>query len=146
MLADVYTREVRAKALPNKRPETVNAAMRELVPTLVEDKLDFALTTDKGGEFSRLETGGIPEEAVHREKKATNDIAVIDRAMQSLKTDQAAIVADGDASNWVEALPLAVDAHNKRLHSAVHGARENMWSAFQGRISECSEITPARDL
>ena len=66
MLADVYTREVRAKALPNKRPETVNAAMRELVPTLVEDKRDFALTTDKRGEFSRLETEWIPEEAVHR--------------------------------------------------------------------------------
>ena len=36
MINDVYTREVRAKTLTNKRPETVNAAMRELLPTLVE--------------------------------------------------------------------------------------------------------------
>ena len=69
MLADVYTREVRTKALPNKRPETVNAAMRELLPTLVEEKKDFAITTDKGGEFSRLGEGGIPEAAVHRKRK-----------------------------------------------------------------------------
>ena len=38
MLSDVYTREVRAKSLPDKRPETVNAGMRELVKTLVQDK------------------------------------------------------------------------------------------------------------
>ena len=38
MLQDVYTREVRAKPLLNKKPETVNAAMRSLMPTLVEEK------------------------------------------------------------------------------------------------------------
>ena len=40
MIADVYTREIKAKTLLNKRPETVNAAMRELVPALVQDKRD----------------------------------------------------------------------------------------------------------
>ena len=57
MVNDVYTREVRAKTLPNKRPETVNAAMRELTPSLVKDKKDFALSTDAAREFSRLEEG-----------------------------------------------------------------------------------------
>ena len=46
--------------------------------------------------------------------------------MQGVKQDQAAIVADGDAQNWVGALPQAVDAHNKRPHSAVFGAPENV--------------------
>ena len=69
LLADVYSREIKTKALINKRPETVNAAMRELVPTLVQDKQDYSITTDKGKEFSKLEEGGIPAEAVHREKK-----------------------------------------------------------------------------
>ena len=32
MIAAVYTRETRAKTLTNKRPETVNAAMQELLP------------------------------------------------------------------------------------------------------------------
>ena len=35
LLADVYSRRIRGKAILNKKPETVNAAVRELVPTLV---------------------------------------------------------------------------------------------------------------
>ena len=126
MVADVYSREIRTKVLPNKQPEAVNAAMRALLPALVEDKTDFALKTDKGREFARLEDVGIPEQAVHRENQSTNDIAVIDRAMQTIKTDQAAIVADGDASNWKEALPIAEEAYNKRHHSAVYGAPQDV--------------------
>ena len=52
--------------------------MRELLPSLVQDKQEFSLTTDAGKEFSQVESA-IGEEAVHREKKASNDIAVIDR-------------------------------------------------------------------
>ena len=37
MINDVYTREVRAKVMTDKRPETVNAAMQDLLPTLVGD-------------------------------------------------------------------------------------------------------------
>ena len=54
-LVDVYTRETRAQPLMNKQPATVNAAVRSLMPTLVEDKQDYAITTDKGKEFSKLE-------------------------------------------------------------------------------------------
>ena len=126
MLSDVYTREVRAVPLTNKRPDTINDAMRQIIPTLVQDKTNFALTTDAGKEFSKLEEGGIPGEAVHRDKKGKNDISVLDRAMQTVKQDSAAAVADGDANNWVEALPMAIDAHNKRPHSAVYGAPENV--------------------
>ena len=39
MVQDVYTREVRAKPLPSKTPAVVNAAAKELIPTLVEGKL-----------------------------------------------------------------------------------------------------------
>jgi hypothetical protein len=128
MLSDVYTREVRAVPMINKRPETVNAAMRELLPSIVEDEKGFAITTDAGKEFSMLDKGGIPAEAVHREKKGTNDISVLDRAMQTVKQDSAAAVADGDAKTWVEALPLAISAHNARPHSAVFGPPENVES------------------
>ena len=114
MINDVYTREVRVKTLTNKRPETVNAAMQELLPTLVEDTTNFAISTDAGREFSQLDQGGIPAQAVHRAKSGVNDIAVLDRAMQTVKQDSAAAVADGDAKNWVDALPLAISAHNRR--------------------------------
>ena len=66
MLQDVYTREVRAKPILNKKFEPVNAAMRSLMPTLVEEKIDYSITTGKGKEFSKLEEGGVPEEAVRR--------------------------------------------------------------------------------
>ena len=63
---------------------------------------------------------------MHRSKKGTNDISVLDRAMQSTKIDSAAILADGDAKTWVDALPLAISAHNARPHSAVHGAPQTV--------------------
>ena len=78
MLADVYTREIRAVPLVNKKPETIYCAMRGVMQELAPDKLDYSITTDLGKEFSRLESGGIPAGAVHREKQSTNDIAVID--------------------------------------------------------------------
>ena len=62
---------------------------------------------------------------VHREK-GTNDISVLDRAMQTVKQDRAAAVADGDARNWVDVLPMAVDAHNNRPHSTVYGTPETI--------------------
>jgi len=123
MVQDVYTREVRAKALLNKDQSTVNEAARQLIPELVDHKQDYSITTDKGKEFSTLDAA-IPEQAGHREKKSMNDISVLDRAMQTLKKDMAADVADGSAGNWVEALPGAVEAHNSRPHAAVYGPPE----------------------
>ena len=56
LVNDVYTREVRAKALPNKTPAVVNAAAQELIPTLVEGKQNYSISTDKGKEWNALET------------------------------------------------------------------------------------------
>ena len=76
LINDVYTREVRANTLLNKKPETINSAARELPPTLLGDKQDFTLTTDAGKEFSRLEEGGIPLSSVHRQKKKVRTISM----------------------------------------------------------------------
>ena len=48
MVQDVYTREVRAKAIPNKDQCTVNEAARQLIPELVDQKQDYSITTVKG--------------------------------------------------------------------------------------------------
>ena len=121
LVNDVYTREVRAKALPNKTPAVVNAAAQELIPTLVEGKQNYSISTDKGKEWNALEQA-IPEQAVHREKQSSNDISVLDRAMQTVKKDMAADLADGSKPNWVQALPDAVEAHNDRPHSTTYVA------------------------
>ena len=68
LLADVYSRRIRGKAILNKRPETVNAAVREILPTLVGGEREFSITSDLGKEFAKLEEA-IPGEAVHREKQ-----------------------------------------------------------------------------
>ena len=112
MLSYVYTRELAAVALSNKRPDTVNAAMRELIPTLVHGKTYFTITRDAGKEFSRLEDGGIPTQAVHRITKITNSISIVDRAMQQI--------------GWKRChkqFPLTT-----RGHSAVFGAPESIES------------------
>jgi hypothetical protein len=46
--------------------------------------------------------------------------------MLSLKQDMSGDVADGSASNWVQALPGAVQAHNSRPHAAVYGPPEKV--------------------
>ena len=48
--------------------------------------------------------------------------------MQRLKTALAAAVADGHAKTWTHALPMAVDAHNKRPNSVVYGPPETVES------------------
>ena len=122
MVQDVYTREVRAKSLPNKTPQVVNEAAQELIPDLVgSGKQDYSITTDKGREWNNFEDA-IPEQAVHREKQSMNDISVLDRAMQTVKKDMSADVIDGSAKNWVQALPGAVEAHNDRPHSTTYVA------------------------
>ena len=122
---DVYTREVRAKVLPNKTPSVVNAAAQGLIPELVEGKQNYSIPTDKRREFSALEQA-IPEQAVHREKQSKNDISVLDRAMQSLKRDMAGDVADGSSANWFAAVKPAVESHNSRPHSVVYGPPEKV--------------------
>ena len=125
LINDVYTREVRAKPLPNKTPSAVNEAAQELIAELVDGKQDYSITTDKGREWSNLDAA-IPGQAVHREKQSMNDISVLDRAMLSLKKDMSGDVADGSASNWVQALPGAVQAHNSRPHAAVYWPPEKV--------------------
>ena len=103
LLADVYTRELKAVPLSSKNPSEVNPALQEaLGQMLPEGKTDFVLSTDKGGEFARIDSV-LPDEAVHRVKEGINDIAVVDRGTQTIKKDMAAIVAR-KGGRWDEAL------------------------------------------
>ena len=80
--------------------------------------------------------------------------------MQSLKQDQAAVVAEGYSERWAQALPLAVDAHNKGGHSAVYGPPETVesrpeqdvevlqtsaWKGLPNRRAELNKSTPLQD-
>jgi hypothetical protein len=124
MLADVYTRESRAFAIQEKTPQVVNAVLRPMLENLTNGRKDYSITSDGGGEFARI--GEIlPAEAVHRQKQAANDISVLDRQMQTIKRDLAAVAArmGGD---WDTRLSKVIQAYNARDHEAVFGPPEDV--------------------
>ncbi len=67
----------------------------------------------------------MPEQAAHRTKQGTNDIAVVDRLTQTLKRDLAASAAR-KGGDWDKALPKVVENYNERDHPAVFGAPEGV--------------------
>ena len=85
-VSDVFTRKTYTEPLKGKSAIQVDSAMRKIRDE-IPDHLDNAVvTTDKGGEFAGLDKV-LPQDAVHREKQSVNDIAVVDRTMQTLKKD-----------------------------------------------------------
>ena len=48
MIADVYSREIRAVPLLDKKTTSINAAMRSVMPEFASGKSDYVLLTDRG--------------------------------------------------------------------------------------------------
>ena len=67
LLSDVYTREARAVALPDKTPDAVNAALRPALANLTDGRRDYVLSVDKGREWTGAEKV-MPDEAALRSK------------------------------------------------------------------------------
>ncbi|CAE7943756.1 unnamed protein product, partial [Symbiodinium necroappetens] len=126
VVADVFTREVATKALPDKSAQTVTRAAAEIIPELVQDESNYAITTDLGNEFRGLEAA-LPGGVVHRQKDPTdrNATAVVDRATQTLKKDLAGKVAR-DGGGWGDHVDEAAEAYNARPHQAVTVAPEDV--------------------
>ena len=123
LLTDVFTREVAAAPLKTKAPSEVNPALEGALGSLLDDKADFQLTVDAGREWAQAEEA-IGEEAVLRQKdpRDRNAMAVVDRAMQTIKKDLAARAAQGkNVKDWSKNLQGVVSAYNERPHSAVFG-------------------------
>ena len=116
---DVFTREIATKALPDKRAETVTRAAAEIIPDLVQEEGNYVVTTDMGNEFRGLEAA-LPGGAVHRQKDPSdrNATAVVDRAIQTLKKDLAALVFEGPLGNPRASGPLT--QHNAQSRHAPH--------------------------
>ncbi len=92
MLTDNFTREARAIAIPEKTPDAVNAVLGPMIEDLTENRKDFVISSDAGPEYSRIEAI-LPEQAAHRQKQAKNDLSIVDRTMQTVKRDLAAVAA-----------------------------------------------------
>ena len=126
VVTDVFTREVATKALPDKRAETVTRAAAEIIPELVEDGSNYAITTDLGNEFRGLEAA-LPGDVVHRQKDPCdrNATAVVDRAIQTLKKDKLG-AARGKRHRGLQR-PAAPGGH-----SGPGGCRDDAGRDFQG--------------
>ena len=121
VVTDVFTREVETRPLQTKTPQEVGIAVASAVRDLAGTK-DVVLSTDGGFEFRGVERS-LTEGAVHRvkDKNDRNALAVVDRAIQTLKKDLATSAAR-DGGDWDTGLQKAESAYNNRYHSVVHGA------------------------
>ena len=125
LVGDVFTRELEVRPLKSKNPDEVNAALGHAINDLVEGKKDnYVVTTDKGGEFADVQNI-LPDDAVHRVKEGVNDMAVLDRGMQTVKKDLGARIAKRGGT-WDEHLGYVVDAYNEKPNEAVYGAPEDV--------------------
>jgi hypothetical protein len=120
---NVFSRELYARALPDKQAASVAHAMLQILEELPV-RPQF-ISTDGGLEFkgpvdALLEGRGI----VHRTKPVgdVNALSVVDRAIQSLKQLVARILARDAGESWRAVLGDAVEAYNHIYHSSVHAA------------------------
>ena len=122
--SDVFTRKTYTEPLRNKTAAQVDEAMRKILNKVPNEGRNAVLTTDKGKEFSNMEKV-LPEDAVHREKESVNDIAVVDRTMQTLKKDLED-KAQTTGKGWVHNLKEVTSNYNFRPSSAVHGSPDTV--------------------
>ena len=123
VVADVFTRQAWATALRTKTAEATDAALRGILHKVPRHGEGISLTTDRGKEFAKLDSVLNPLHSVHREKIGQNDIAIVDRAMMTLKVRLAEARAN-QGGTWSKPLDQVVRGYNATPHSAVHGAPE----------------------
>ncbi len=123
VVSDVFTRQTWAAPLRMKTAEATNAALRGILAKVPRQGEGISITTDKGKEFAKLDSVLEPLRSVHREKEGQNDIAIVDRAMQTVKVRLAEARAN-QGGTWSKPLDQVIKGYNATPHSAVHGAPE----------------------
>ena len=82
------------------------------------------IRTDKGNEFSTL--NGDKDIHQARDVRDTNGLAVVDRAIKTIKRDLAAEVGKARGTKWADVAEKVVSDHNEKPSPAVFGAPENV--------------------
>ena len=127
--ADVFTRKVAIEPVKTKTAATVRGAMRNILRELDADEEDgerrpALIRTDQGNEFASLNN----EKDIHqaRDVRDTNGLAVVDRAIKTIKRDLAAEVGKAKGTKWADVAEKVVQDHNSKPSPAVFGAPENV--------------------
>jgi hypothetical protein len=123
LVSDVFTRKAFAEPLRFKTAEATNKELKAILKEVPGEGRGAAVTTDNGKEFKRIDSVLEPLGAVHRLKQAKNDIAVVDRTMQTLKVRLGEARAN-EGGTWKQSLDKVVAGYNATPHPTVHGAPE----------------------
>ena len=117
LTVDVFTRQAYAQLLRNRTGPTTTAAFAELLRKA--GKKPDILTCDQGNLPRLCEERGITLRNKDRDDR--NAIAVVDRAMSTIKLDLKKRVMNRQGQ-WPDLLQAVVRGYNGRYHEAVHGA------------------------
>ena len=134
IVIDVFTRKVATAPLETKEQHVVSPALKKLLTELGVRTVNFRrlrpisgveLSTDQGLEFHGLVDDMLRSQGiVHRTKPSNlskNDLAVVDRAIQSIRKRIAMILAK-TPGDWGSALERATKQYNADFHSTVRDA------------------------
>ncbi len=123
MVIDIFTRKVWAKPVRSKEPAAVADVLRQILNEM--DSPPKVMSSDKGNEFTGAVDALLEEkDVVHRvkgEKYDPNVLAVVDRAIQTVKKRLAESLAD-DPGEWATRIHEVVRQYNATEHETVHGA------------------------
>ena len=114
VVQDVFSRFLWARALTNKRPETVRAAFAEIRKEAGTKPRQ--LLTDKGPEFLGQFQNALQNQGIRVSQKAPDDknaIATIDTAIGNLKKAMARYARRTQDDDWAENLARVVKGQNK---------------------------------
>jgi transposase InsO family protein len=129
VVQDIFSRKIWTRALKSAQTGENTQAFLEILGEARAEAPDsdqpipFELNTDKGSEF----TGKVFQDMLlekkikFREKEALNDLATVDRAIQTLKKTLTKFEISPALGNWAEELQNATEAHNKNVHTHLQG-------------------------
>ena len=117
---DVFTRQTYAEPLRTKSKVEVSQAMRKVLQKMPGHGNGAAVSTDSGGEFRGVDAIMKARGGVHRLKVGRNDIAVVDRSLQTLKVKLANALANHGGA-WDKNLGKVVKSYNDNPRAVVHG-------------------------
>ena len=110
---DAFTRKAAIEPLKTKNSDAVRGAMRNILKDLdIDDPDKTLIRTDRGKEFVTLSK----DSNIHQTKdlKDSNGIAIVDRAIQSIKRDLASEVGKSKETKWAEVAEKVVKDHNSK--------------------------------
>ena len=118
-----FDRKLWMEALPNKTPATVTAGFRRLLGRMEQPEV---VSSDQGQEFGGVFNAMLEEKGIlHRYKRGVNSTAVLDRAMQTVKTTLFKKMTSKNTLKWDGMISDVEKGYNESLHGALLGSPDD---------------------